>query len=488
MQLWSHVYRQTFYAEIDTDNLTEAFNHALRSQYLQLRQDSSVTDLIEVLVNIVFPEQQHEYTVAVAQQTDAYRKPQYDIPDYLSDRPRNVQTACLANMSKAKQFISSDVTTDGDGVFTLKSNDKSYVVNIPGGYCECPYFSKTKIPCKHMFAIFSLFSEQWSWHDLPCQLTECAYMTLETSLLEQDLVDTIISEPVGELQDAFTSAVTVGNTTENQYSDAVICTMMDDGNYDVVLDNGDICVELEKRNNGENEIDKPAQQIPTAETSTHKLRSLQKNAHTVLTKCKDVCYLTNDCSVLEAVIQNAEEIYCELVESADPSNTSKFLPVFPVLAHNSANISRKRTKLLCRATKPVQQGVSSEDRLEESCPISNQQSVSEDRVSLVSTSDFADKKSIIDYSIYLNSTEDVNEIATNKNEPLNPSSNTGKALPLQSISNKLQSSTKKDPLEAAKRNPLGRPKLRDQGEKSGNSLDKSVRELVKHFSILENDS
>lgn len=59
--------------------------------------------------------------------------------------------------------------------------------------------------------------------------------------------------------------------------------------------------------------------IPTAETSTHKLQSLQKNAHTVLTKCKDVCYLTNDCSVLEAVIQNAEEVYHELVESADPS-------------------------------------------------------------------------------------------------------------------------------------------------------------------------
>ena len=81
------------------------------------------------------------------------------------------------------------------------------------------------------------------------------------------------------------------------------------------------------------------------------------NAHAVLTKCKDVCYLTNDCSVLEAVIQNAEEIYRKLVESADPSSTSKFFLVFPVVAHNAANISRKGIKLLCHATKPVQQGV-----------------------------------------------------------------------------------------------------------------------------------
>lgn len=35
-------------------------------------------------------------------------------------------------------------------------------------------------------------------------------------------------------------------------------------------------------------------------------------------------------------------------------------------------------------------------------------------------------------------------------------------MPFQSIGNKLQSSTKKDPLEGAKRNPLGRPKLKRQ--------------------------
>ncbi|XP_065891799.1 uncharacterized protein [Dysidea avara] len=170
--LWSHVYRQSFHAEIDTDNLTEAFNHTLRSRYLQLRQDTSVTDLCEVLLNIVFPEQQKEYTIAVAQQTEGYRRPWYEIPGYLIDRPRNLQSACLANISKAKQFASSDITTDGNGVFTLKSTDKSYLVDIPGGCCECPYFIKTKIPCKYMFAIFALFCDQWSWYDLPCQLTD----------------------------------------------------------------------------------------------------------------------------------------------------------------------------------------------------------------------------------------------------------------------------------------------------------------------------
>jgi len=101
----------------------------------------------------VFPVQQHEYIIAVAKQTEAYRKPRYTIPD-LSNRPHSVQAACLASISKSKQFIASDVTSNENGSFTLRSTERSYVVDIPGGYCECPYFCKTELSCKHMFVIF----------------------------------------------------------------------------------------------------------------------------------------------------------------------------------------------------------------------------------------------------------------------------------------------------------------------------------------------
>ena len=66
-----------------------------------------------------------------------------------------------------------------------------------------------------MFTTFSLFFvEQWSWHDLPCQLTKGAYMTLDTSSLELDSVDTMITistEPVGEASTS--AAVIIGSTT-----------------------------------------------------------------------------------------------------------------------------------------------------------------------------------------------------------------------------------------------------------------------------------
>lgn len=44
-------------------------NNALWSRYLRLRQDTSVFELVQILLNVVFPEQESDYIVAVAQQT-----------------------------------------------------------------------------------------------------------------------------------------------------------------------------------------------------------------------------------------------------------------------------------------------------------------------------------------------------------------------------------------------------------------------------------
>ena len=100
------------------------------------------------------------------------------MPDYLRNRPHTVQAACLASMASAKQFHPTDITVGKEGVVTVKSGDKSYLVNISGGYCSCPYFTKRSIPCKHIFAMFKLFPQQWSWDNLPLHLTNSAYMIL----------------------------------------------------------------------------------------------------------------------------------------------------------------------------------------------------------------------------------------------------------------------------------------------------------------------
>ena len=101
------------------------------------------------------------------------------MPDYLRNHPHSVQAEYLANMASAKQFNSCDITTGKEGLFTLKSGDKSYSVNISGGHCSCPYFTKRYISCKQMFAIFNhLFPQLRSWCDLSLCLANSAYMTL----------------------------------------------------------------------------------------------------------------------------------------------------------------------------------------------------------------------------------------------------------------------------------------------------------------------
>lgn len=102
--------------------------------------------------------------------------------DYLRNCPHSVHAECFAYLASAKQFNSCNITTGEKGLFTLKSGDKSYSQNISGGNCSCPYFTKRNIHCKHMFAIFNLFPQQWSWCDLPLCLANNAYMTLDAGM------------------------------------------------------------------------------------------------------------------------------------------------------------------------------------------------------------------------------------------------------------------------------------------------------------------
>ena len=312
LQLWSHVYRQNFHAEIDTDNLTEAFNNALRSRYLRLRQDTSVCELVQILLNVVFPEQESNYIVAVAQQTEAYRKPRYSIPDFLIDRPQCIQAACLANMSSAKEFLLADIVVQGEGKFSVTkkqgTNSKKYFVDILGGNCSCSYFSKSNIPCKHIFAIFNLFSPQWNWYDLPKHLTDSTYLTLETSVLDSNF------------------------TMENDEN-----IILEDNKNEVDSD-----VEMEP-------LRQEIHQLPIPVTSAHKLKCLQKKAHEIFTKCRDVCYYCTDIKLLEDTISDAEKIYRKIVLSADSKNGEEGLPSFSMLAQSSKKQSIKRSKRLCRS-------------------------------------------------------------------------------------------------------------------------------------------
>ena len=136
LKLWSHVYRKQFHAEVDTDNLTEAFNHALRCRYLHLQQDKTVSAFVRVVIDIVFSEHEREYIIATTQQRYTYRIPRYPLPAYLKNRPHSVQAACLLNIEKAKDIKIEDISEIQSGEYKVcatTAHSKDYTVNILEG-------------------------------------------------------------------------------------------------------------------------------------------------------------------------------------------------------------------------------------------------------------------------------------------------------------------------------------------------------------------
>ena len=115
--------------------------------------------LVKILAEAVFPEQEIRYIQATIKQTAAYRKPKYELPEFLQEKPHTIQSICLMNIERAKAIPKSHVTQEESvGVYSLASSssisEQSWTVNIPAGLCTCPSFLSAHIPCKHMFAIF----------------------------------------------------------------------------------------------------------------------------------------------------------------------------------------------------------------------------------------------------------------------------------------------------------------------------------------------
>lgn len=304
-QLWSHVYRKTFHVGTDTNNLTEAFNNAFRSRYLKLRQDTTVYSLVQVLTDIVFPEQEKEYAIAVAQQMDTYRTPRYKLPDFLTNRPYPVQAECLAGMQAGAAINRKDLTEVSEGSFEVCQGSgkamRRVLVNIVEGKCTCSYYIKSNIPCKHMFAVFTHYPHKWSWKDLPVSLTESSYMTLDSPLLHSSQSQ----QPCDEDDMPGSSEASTSTLTSHVLS----CT------------------------------------LTRKQTDSRKLLLAQRQARDALSKCISVVYSVDKLEEIQMVTEKAEELYSSLVNSIQQRKSKNELPSFPLLATAALTNSRAKAKL-----------------------------------------------------------------------------------------------------------------------------------------------
>ena len=326
IQLWAHYHRQAFHGQVDSNNITESFNNVLRQRYLPLRHDTTIFALVQVLVEIVFPEQELRYMQAMIKQTSAYRKPRYDVPFYLQDRPHSVQSLCLLNLERGRRIPKNklmELSTEGKfnaqkSVSESESDDK-WNIDICGGTCTCPSFLSSKIPCKHMFAIFHHFP-QWTWKSLPKTLTNAPHMTLSCS------------HPL------------IPSHTEKSHSDA-------DELYVHVDDTGEDNVS-------------PTQPIPTKTTDGAQVYRLQKQVEELLGRCRTLAFLTNEIPVLTKALSQCHSVMETLAASATDSATTHLPPIFHSISQAGVKEFKSTTKTLLRiGTKRKRSGQGNKNHL-----------------------------------------------------------------------------------------------------------------------------
>jgi len=153
-----------------------SFNNFLNNHYLILRQ---FFHWLKYCYIAFFLTKRERESMLFSQPNNQITK--NDIVKFLTNRPFDVQSSCIANMKRSKKVPADSISVvdSKDGVYRVKSSTRSsvYDVNITSN-CSCPYFFQHNIPCKHMFSIFA--HTEWSWNNLPYR--KPSYMVLEAKL------------------------------------------------------------------------------------------------------------------------------------------------------------------------------------------------------------------------------------------------------------------------------------------------------------------
>ena len=104
----------------------------------------------------------------------AYKK---TIPLYLHNRPITVVKHCMEKIARSSQFSKNSIAKTEEGyLVTNKRSNQTYQTSLSAPRCSCRSWSKTKLPCKHMFAIIRTTEE--SWQSFPLSQRVLVYIVL----------------------------------------------------------------------------------------------------------------------------------------------------------------------------------------------------------------------------------------------------------------------------------------------------------------------
>ena len=88
---------------------------------------------------------------------------------YLHNRPSHIIKHCIKKIDLSKRIEQSCITEIGSRTYTVRNasrgNSNTYELSFGNDkilpYCECFEWKRTKLPCKHFFAVLENKLETW---------------------------------------------------------------------------------------------------------------------------------------------------------------------------------------------------------------------------------------------------------------------------------------------------------------------------------------
>ena len=110
------------------------------------------------------------------------------VPQYLWNRPLQVVNHCKLSISLAEDIPLKNVTMSSEGKFFIRRQGQNGHYELTFGdsqvppACQCYTWQRTRLPCKHFFAVFRYFPN-WQWDKLSPAYVNGPRLTLDEAII-----------------------------------------------------------------------------------------------------------------------------------------------------------------------------------------------------------------------------------------------------------------------------------------------------------------
>lgn len=172
---------EEFVFKIVTNNGIESQFKMLKYGYLKIRNIKTLSELMTLMVDDVFPDLLKKYVQMNSALHSNYKLYNEEIPAFLQNRPRKFIEHVYQRYATARSVYSlNSIFFEGDKVKVRSETNplEFHEVNFVKPFCSCEDFWRFRLPCKHFCAVFLYLPQVLSFKDLPIEYRNSPYITI----------------------------------------------------------------------------------------------------------------------------------------------------------------------------------------------------------------------------------------------------------------------------------------------------------------------